>query len=217
MFKELIPLYAGLLSAGIAVTAMTVGWLLRHFCCKYGKKHENDKNLTKVKKTLTFMQIITLIAFFTSGVYGGNAINTAITWNTAIKHGMTADSDTGEYNITYGEMIDLNDYSIKETGIDINNLKNQIVIYVRYDCPDCIYLHDELSKLEDVIFLSSRTDKGKAARELYNINLTEIPQGVYIDPNGNATLISIVQKTNDGITLDMDQIEILRDLKAKSQ
>ena len=102
--------------------------------------------------------------------------------------------------------------SVKETDIDINDLKNKAIIYVRYDCPDCIALHSQLAEIKDMIFLASRSERGKAARDLYDIKLTEVPQGVYISTEGKATTISIVQHDENGIRLDLQQITILREM-----
>ena len=76
-------------------------------------------------------------------------------------------------------------------------------------------LHDQLADINDIIFLSSRTEKGKKVREMYNINLTEIPQGVYIDADGKSTTVRITQGSGDSLILDLQQIATLKEMTAQ--
>lgn len=193
----------------IVACAALAGFLLLIFHNKYCKTHDADSKTTKIASVMRFF---VLLIFAIVGLYAGNLIHIGTTFYTAISHGMGVDPDTGKYELSYGEMLDLNKKSIKETNIDINELKNKAVIYVRYDCVDCIVLHDELASIQDVIFLSSRSKRGKAARELYDIHLTEVPQGVYIDPDGNAMNIIITEGYGDDLHIDMDQIDKLKNL-----
>ena len=48
---------------------------------------------------------------------------------------------------------------------------------------------------------------------MYGINLTEVPQGAYIDIDGSSTTVNIVHHDDDGsVTLDLQQIAILREM-----
>ena len=211
MFQTFLPHHAALLSFAIAIIFVSAGAFVRRKYNRYCTEHENRTD-AKIMMRGNALKLTVLVAFSVAGLFVGNLINIGTTFYTALTHGMTADPDTGKYDISYGEMQMLNHYSVKETNVDINSLKNKAVIYVRYDCPDCVILHDQLADINDIIFLSSRTDKGKAARELYNINLTEIPQGVYINADGEATVIRITQGSGDSLTLDLQQIAVLKEM-----
>lgn len=213
MFQNLLLHQAALWTTVIAVGSAIIGTILR---IQYGKRcsiqYADEITKRKVKSRLTVLRFFILLLFSVSGTYIGNLINIGTGFYTAVTHGMTPDPNTGQYYLKYGEILALNRTSVKESDIDIKDLKNKAIIYVRYDCPDCAALHDQIAELDDMIFLSSKTEKGKAARELYNINLTEIPQGVYIDPAGNATTLTITQGSGDTLSLDLHQLNILRAL-----
>lgn len=211
MFQTFIPSYAALLSLALILSCSSAGVIVRRKYNNYCAKHKSCTDSIILKRGYA-LKFIVLILFSVAGLFLGNLINIGTTFYTALTHGMTANPDTGKYDITYGDMQMLNHYSVKESNIDINNLKNKAIIYVRYDCPDCVILHDQLADINDIIFLSSRTDKGKTARELYSINLTEIPQGVYINADGEATTIKITQGSGDSLILDLQQIAILKEM-----
>lgn len=198
-------------SGMIIIVALSASFLLRSFHTQYCCKHQ-DSTEKKHKFCANILKFLTLLAFSVTGFFIGEIINVGTSFCIARSHGMTPDPDTGEYDLSYGEIMSLNRNSVKESNVDINNLKNKAIIYVRYDCPDCVILHKQLAEIDDMVFLSSRTDKGKAVRELYNIELTEIPQGVYIDSEGHATIIKITQGSGDTLTLDLQQIATLREM-----
>lgn len=211
MFKNLVLPQAAALSSVIILISGTAGVIMRKAYNAYCIKHSGCNEAKIIKRGYAF-KFIVLILFSVAGLCLGNVINIILTFHTAITHGMTPNPDTGKYDIPYGETIMLNKYSVKETNVDISNLKNKAIIYVRYDCPDCVLLHNQLADIKDIIFLSSRTEKGKEVREMYNINLTEIPQGVYIDADGNSTTVRITQGSGDALTLDMHQITALQEM-----
>lgn len=214
MFKNQLFQTAAVISVIITVLACTCGIVVHVLHTKYCKKYEETED-EKIIRRENLLRFLVLILFFTTGLFFSNAVTIGTAFYTAKSHGFTADAD-GKYTITYGEMLYLNRNSVKETDIDVNDLKGKAVIYVRYDCPDCVMLHSQLAELDDMIFLSSRTDKGKSARELYSIVLTEVPQGVYIDENGKATVINIMQGQGDNLTLDLQQIAALREMSSHS-
>ena len=211
MFLNKIPsealIYSFIILVPLLIVSIIAHIRLNRFC-----KTHTDNATPKESKKAAIGRLITLVLFSVSGLLIGNILNIVIQFNIALSHGMTVNPDTNEYDIVCGEMIALNKKSIKETNIDASDLKGKAVIYVRYDCPDCVILHDQLSEINDMIFLSSRSETGKKAREMYDIALTDIPQGVYIDENGNATTIVITERENDTIKLDLQQIAILREM-----
>ena len=210
MFKTLTLQNAALNSALIALPCLLIA-IVAYICVnRYCKQHKDAE--TTVKRKVNAAKIAILLLFSVEGWFIGNLISIAIAFSIAVSHGMVPNDKTNAYDMTYGEILSLNKNSIKETNIDIANLKGKAVIYVRYDCPDCIRLHDQLAAVTDIVFLSSRSERGRSARTMYNINLTDVPQGVYIDPNGNAMVINIV--STDRLTLDLNQLSTLREMEA---
>lgn len=208
MFKNLSLSEAALYSAIITIICITIATIIHIRLNKFCRENEKEVDPAMRRKT-TAVKAIVLLIFATAGLYIGNLISIVITYRTALSHGMETD---GQCTLSYGEMQTLNKHSIEETRINIDELKGKAVIFVRYDCPDCIALHDQLNDIQDMTFLSSRSDLGKAAREIYDIDLTEVPQGAYIDINGNATTVDIICFDNNTITLDLQQIAILREM-----
>lgn len=216
MFKSFLPLHAALLSFTVTTLCAAAGIIVRRIYNNYCTKYK-DSNESKIIKRGYALKLTVLVLFSIAGLFLGNLINTATVFYMAITHGMTVNPDTGQYDISYGKMLMLNRNSVKETNVDIYDLKNKAIIYVRYDCPDCIILHNQLANINDIIFLSSRTEKGKKVREMYNINLTEIPQGVYIDADGKSTTVRITQGSGDSLTLDLQQIATLKEMTAQEE
>lgn len=214
MFHNYYITQAAVMTALVAVAVLLAGIFFRCWHNLFCENHiTNFVRVTKkIKIKATILKLTTLIAFSLTGLCLGNLIGIALNYNTALSHGMIKNPDTGIYDLTYGEIIYLNRNSIKESDVNINDLKNKAIIYIRYDCPDCVALHEQLAALDDMIFLSSRSEKGKDAQSLYTIYLTEVPQGVYIDSEGKATVIDIMQGSGKEITLDLQQISILREM-----
>ena len=211
MLKNLTLLDAAIYSTIIAGISLLAAVIVRIKMNRFCRKHEIDAT-PKTKRSLSIGNAFALLLFSITGLFIGNLLSILMTFGTALSHGMTVNPDTGKYDLSYGQILSYNKTSVKETNIDVADLKEKAIIYVRYDCPDCIKLHDQLSEIKDIIFLSSRSDLGKTARSLYDINLTEVPQGVYIDANGKSTTISIIQHTEEDIMLDLQQIAILREM-----
>lgn len=57
-----------------------------------------------------------------------------------------------------------------------------IIIYYRFDCPDCHAIYEDLMRatenVDNIYFVSSRSEQGKALIELYPVN--EVPSGIYL-------------------------------------
>lgn len=190
----------------------TVG-ILQHW---YIEKYASEKR--RVSKKL--FQFGFIICLSLSGFCLASLISTGAIISTAVSHGMSRNQDTGEYAVTLSEAKFLNQYSTEEYKGDVTDLRNQSVIFVRYDCPDCVILHDTLQSVHDenvIIFLDSRTIKGKAVRDVYQINLTEVPQGVYIDDEGKPLIINILAGQGETMTIDMSQVERLYTLMGISR
>ena len=194
------------ISAVIMITVVIIN--NRYF--KKNKEYVSEK-VNNIKKLLRIGYIITIL--MTSFLAGNAAIDLSVL-ATALSHGMTVDKETGKYEVIMKDADFFNKNSMKETEIkDLNDLKNQIIIFVRYDCPDCAILHSQIASLDNVIFLSSRSITGKEAREKYDIALTEVPQGVYIDENGNSVVVSIMSGDGEDLLLDIKQVQKLYDMK----
>lgn len=210
MFKTLTLQNAALNSASIALPCLLIA-IVAYICInRYCKRHKDADTATRRK--VDAAKIAILLLFSVTGWFIGNLISIIITFNVAVSHGMVPNDETNTYDMTYGEILSLNKNSIKETNIDVADLKGKAIIYVRYECPECIRLHDQLAVVTDMIFLSSRSERGRLARTTYNINLTDVPQGVYIDPNGDAMVINIL--SDDRLTVDLNQLSILREMEA---
>lgn len=213
MFKNLTLFNAAICSAAIILPCLLTAVLLRK---RVNRLCQDTKNVgIAIRRKLTALKALVLALFSVVGLFAGNLINIAITFNTAVSHGMMPDDETGGYNIPYSEIQTLNKRSVKETDISVDELKGKAVIFVRYDCPDCAALHDQLANITDIVFLSSRSERGKAVRQQYDIHLTEIPQGVYIDENGNSLVVDITQQIDEALTLDLHQLSILREMVAR--
>lgn len=205
-------------SASLSITLTLGAIFLRKKLKTYAREYEQDipaENKESLQKRAKALSLIILILSGIAGLFIGTLLHAISVFRTALSHGMVANLDTGQYEYSYGEMIAYNKNSMKETDISVDELKNNSMIFVRYDCPDCMALHDSLSQLTDMVFISSQSDLGKTAREVYDIILTEVPQGVYINSDGIATTISIIQHVDDAIMLDLQQITILREMATR--
>lgn len=211
MFKNFTLQTAAVYSAAIILCCLAAAIIARIWTNRNCKKVTENPE-PKIRGRIFAGKAVALTLFSVTGLFLGNLINIGLAFSTAISHGMTPNAETNSYTLTYGEIQTLNKKSVKETNIDISELKDRAVIFVRYDCPDCTALHDQLTEIHDAIFLSSRSERGRAAQETYGIQLTEIPQGVYIDANGKSTTIGITQIVNNEITLDLHQLSVLREM-----
>lgn len=166
--------------------------------------HKHSNNVTK---------IVTLCLFLALGLCVGSILSCIIVCRTAISHG--ADKEAVN-TLSYSTLRVYNKHSIKETNMALQDLKGKAVIFVRYDCPDCLQLHNSLNQIDDIIFIASRSKLGLQTRSTYSIMLTDVPQGVYIDPNGNAITINIVNRETNSLILDETQIIRLREMERNS-
>jgi hypothetical protein len=164
----------------------------------YMKKSKRDTQKTEIVHTtlksmcVVFALIFTLSAVDFTFVYASFA--------KAKSHAMVKDPDTKTYSLTLGQMRDYNRRSLKETDIGIDNLdslKGKIIIIYRYDCSDCLELYDDLKDLENVIYLSSRTEKCAAFRDFFNPSLLKVPSGIYIRKDGKPVTLELYYSDGD--------------------
>lgn len=204
-------IYSVVLLTILLTAAITIGRLQK----SYFEKHpdDSDKKIYKRKIAWRSVYILVLCCF---GISISNAFMTSYAFCVGVSHGMAPDPETQKYDIPYKDVVYFNENSIKETDIDPADLKNRIIIYVRYDCPDCVILHRDLEALNTgrIVFLSSRSKTGLAVRELYDIHLAEVPQGVYINSEGKSTLVSIISGEGENLTLEQEQIATLFNMQA---
>lgn len=212
-FKNMTITNAALWSAVIMFISAVIMFVSAVINSRYFSKNKEyiSAKVNNIKKLLSIGYIITILM---TGFLAANAATDLSVLATALSHNMTVDKETGKYEVIMKDADFFNKNSMKETKIkDINELKNQIIIFTRYDCIDCAILHSSIASLDNVIFLSSRSITGKEAREKYDITLTEVPQGVYIDENGNSVVVSITTGDGEDLRLDIKQVEKLYDMK----
>lgn len=103
--------------------------------------------------------------------------------NLALKYGAYGN---GQHIQTLNE---INDCTLVNGFLDQSkelpdDLSGCIIIYIKYGCPDCRSIHDEIvnciqdNDVNNIYFVSTRSEKGSQLLELYPVN--EVPTGVYI-------------------------------------
>jgi hypothetical protein len=185
----------------------------------YFKKHADglDKTAERNKKII---RLIYMLILFMLGGSLANLLQFSTAYYHARERGMAPDPKTNQYTLSYNQMIYYNAHSVLESKVNtLDDMSGKIIIYVRYDCKDCVMLHDRLQAVADAhpdfLFLSSRTSTGRTVRDQYNIELTEVPQGVYIRKDGTSVVVPIMidDKENQTVALDDKQIESLLNLR----
>jgi hypothetical protein len=143
-----------------------------------------------------------------------------ISFNAAKSRGLVKSADANVYNLTLNDIQDYNEKSLKETNInpaDFDSLKGKIVVIYRYDCEDCHKLYSELASLENVIYISSRTETGLAFREYFNPNLLKVPSGIYIRQDGKPVTLELYKSDNStqAVSFDYDNWNRLLNIQAQ--
>lgn len=113
---------------------------------------------------------------------------------------------------------------IKDIQESINNspmqsklpkdLKNNLIIYYKFGCPDCESIYNELSKtLENtqVYWISVKSDTGKDLLDKYPVS--DVPAGLYITNNDTGVTKTLSKSINNQTVLDLDNLNYLLDLK----
>ena len=96
---------------------------------------------------------------------------------------------------------------------DLNTLKQSVIIYYRFGCPDCDAVYPELSKIfsqiDNVYWIASRSEQGKTLLEKYPVN--EVPTAIYIKSDGTQLTYVLYENTNNGTTINTENINDLMD------
>ena len=157
--------------------------------------------------------ILKIIATAGTSICAAFLVYTMLNVKTAYEHGMT------EMNISLVEMLDCIKNSPVEDSLPENydELKGAIIIYYKFDCPDCKAIYNELSqKVKDnpnVYWVSSRTEQGKKILEKYPVE--KVPTGIYIRKEDFGGEINFTAKVlykadeNEKTVLDKEAIERL--------
>ena len=161
-------------------------------------------------KTKVILKVVTTTATVICAIF---LVYVMVNVKTAFEHGMT------EMNISLVEMLDCIKNSPVEDSLpeNYNELKGSIIIYYRFDCPDCKAIYNELSqKVKDnlnVYWVSSRTEQGKKALEKYPVE--KVPTGIYIRKEDFGEEINFTAKVlykadeNEKTVLDEESIDRL--------
>ena len=172
-----------------------------------------------IKKHKKFKSI--LQGFFSLALVCGivSTITIVIINDDAVQHGSYT------MDIPFNTMIEYTKKSPLEDTLpeNYNDLKGKIIIYYRFDCPDCHYTYKPLLQyldknkidMNDVYFVSSRSEQGKKLMQTYPIE--EVPSGVYIYKNqtGYTDYVKkVIYDDEDGTAkLDTDALNRLFELK----
>lgn len=176
----------------------------------------------KLKKTFKPIQIISiLISVISLGMMIGSAIyimNVTSIHMTAVKHGMTDD------NITLQQMKDSIALSPEESKLP-DDLTGAIVIYYRFQCPDCEAIYKQLREMtvnnDKVYWVSTRSKQGEALLDKYSVD--EVPSGIYVrvDNYGNsipyAKYVLYTSDNDDNVGLNNFSINRLLELQETQQ
>ena len=126
-----------------------------------------------------------ILAFFTLLLSLGLTITFAICKHTALKYGAYGDFDRTE---SISSIHKRAQYGYIDQSEELpDDLSGYIIIFVKYGCPDCENVHDKLlaclkeNNIDKVLFVSSRSEKGKALIDKYPI--ASVPSGVYFKLN----------------------------------
>lgn len=112
--------------------------------------------------------------------------------HTAFEHGMAKVPETvesefaGTYHETLADVIRFNAVTHKMSDVSLDDdLTGKILIFVRYDCPDCHGIFKNLPDESDsILYVCSRSDVGHGIQEKYKFDLVEVPCAVYLAPDG---------------------------------
>jgi uncharacterized C2H2 Zn-finger protein len=101
-----------------------------------------------------------------------------------------------------------------EDNIKGKDLKNSIILYYKFGCPDCdavFALEKNYFKNNKVYWVSTRSKQGKKLLEKYSVQ--EVPSGVYIDSNGAGTALILYYSENGESKFDTNNADVLSQLQ----
>lgn len=129
------------------------------------------------------------------------------TFITALNHGM--------YKIStpLAEMTYNNEHTPDESTLP-EDYNNKLIIYYRYDCPDCHATYEDLKKETagyDVYWISSRSEQGKKLMESFPPS--EVPTGLIVTTSGSGKSEQLMRPLattkNDETVLDKNNLNAL--------
>lgn len=187
---------------------------------------KNDDSV-ETKKLREILRTRAIILMFISGIavasitiQFGSFIKLASITKTAVEHGLTSDVEKMSMN----ELKDLINNSPKESKLP-DNIEGAIIIYYRFDCPDCSAIYNDLANAvannSNIYWISSRSEAGKSLLEKYPVD--EVPTGIYIRHdtyNGNVTFTKYELFTTDengNTILDTSAIDRLLYLQSEAR
>lgn len=95
-----------------------------------------------------------------------------------------------------------------------NDLKNNLIIYYKFGCPDCESIYDELLnnlKNTQVYWVSVKSKTGKNLLNKYPVS--DVPAGLYITNTDTGVTKTLSKSINNQTVLDLDNLNYLLDLK----
>ena len=141
------------------------------------KKFNTSKLLYKIFFILSFFTLLLSLVFI---------VLFANYKHVALKYGAYGDFDRTETIRTINHRVR---YGYEDQSEELpDDLTGCIIIFVKFGCPDCENVHDKLVKclednnVENVFFVSSRSEKGKELVEKYQIQA--VPSGTYFKKQG---------------------------------
>lgn len=187
-------------------------------------KKDDSIEAPKLREILRVRAIIlifiSVIAVVSITIQISSFINLTSTIKTAISHGLTSDME----KMSMSELKDLINNSPKESKLP-DNIEGAIIIYYRFDCPDCKAIYNDLSQAvadnSNIYWISSRSETGKALLDKYPVD--EVPTGIYIRHdtyNGNVTFTKYELATTDedgNIILNKSAIDRLLYLQSEGR
>lgn len=201
------------LSIGITLFFMTASITMNVIV----RKNKNKTAKAGTVKLLRAAEITLALLMGFSFADTGMIISQTVT---AMNHGMarepsTAEEHADEYINTLQQVLIYNQITHECSDIDENDdLTGKILVYVRYDCPDCHRLYENLpAPTDDILYISSRTDIGHKVMDKYEIMLTDVPSAVYIAPSGTVTIVPLAEGTGDNMHFNISGFQQLLHLQ----
>lgn len=91
-----------------------------------------------------------------------------------------------------------------------DDLSNKLVVYYRFDCPDCHAVYDDLKNATqnyDIVWISTRSKNGKELRKKYPVEY--VPTGIAFNADKQYISFTLYKSENGKIILDSDNLDLL--------
>lgn len=196
----------------IALIILTIDVILTYITVYLSKEDILSPGLRKTAKVICFLILDIALAIM--------IITLIITtkYKTAVKHGAYTD------DMTVKTMYDGIKYSPIESKLP-DNLEGCIVLYYRFDCPDCHAVYNDLSAAvkdkDSIYWVSTRSEQGKALLAQYPVN--EVPSGIYFRKNTYSDALTYTKKvlyttdSSENTVLYKDNLNRLLELQSSTQ